>query len=364
MSEFHKLVVQDLIRETDDCVTVLFELDNDKKENFSFLPGQYLTIKTKINDEEVRRAYSICTGSREDGLGVSVKKVQGGKMSSFLNNSVKKGDVLEVMQPDGRFTLITNVDIQRDHYFFAAGSGITPVMSMIKSMLEDEPKSTAYLLYGSKDEDHIIFKKQFDALLNEYEGQLVVQHTLSRPIKEKSGGLLGMLGKSKTQWRGLKGRIDSGKVVRFLNENPAKSNTREFYICGPGDMIETVRTTLLGNGVVDNQIHQEYFTSGSSENRETIESASGAKLKALLNGQEINLVIQEGKTILDTLLDAGHEAPFSCTSGACSTCMAKVLEGNTEMEACFALDDDEIKDGYILTCQAHPTTKEVVIQYE
>ncbi len=364
MSDFHKLQVKDVIKETESCVTVLFDINEDNAESFKFVAGQYLTIKADVNGEEVRRAYSICTGQNENVVGVSAKKVPMGKMSTYLNEVVKTGDVLEVMRPDGRFTLITHVDMQRDHYFFAAGSGITPVMSMIKSMLEDEPKSTAYLLYGSKDENNIIFKDQLEELRSRYEGQLIINHALSKPTKEKSGGLLGMLGKKQTNWQGLKGRIDSAKVARFVMENPPKSENAEYYICGPGSMIETVKTTLMGNGVDKKNIHQEYFTTDDSNKAEITQATSGAALTAVLNGKEIKLTIQEGNTVLDTILDAGHEAPYSCTSGACSTCMAKVKKGSVEMEACFALDDDEIEAGYVLTCQAHPTSSEIEIEYE
>ena len=364
MSDFHKLVVSDVNKETESCVTVLFDIEEELRESFRFTAGQYLTIKADIGGEEVRRAYSICTGQSEKSVGVSVKLVKDGKMSTYLNESIKQGDVLEVMKPDGKFTLITHIDIQRDHYFFAAGSGITPVMSMIKTMLDDEPKSTAYVLYGSKDETNIIFKNQIEELIAKYEGQLIVEHTLSKPATLKTDGILGLLGKKKTKWAGLKGRIDSAMVARFLQHNTPKTDNAEFYICGPGDMIDTVRTTLMGNGIPKGSIHQEYFTSGETGNVEIASAMAGAKLTAHLNGQEIKLVIKEGKTLLDTLLDAGHEAPYSCTSGACSTCMAKVKKGSVEMEACFALDDEEINDGYILTCQAHPTSSEVEIEYE
>ncbi|MEM9545722.1 MAG: ferredoxin--NADP reductase [Bacteroidota bacterium] len=364
MSEFHKLKVKDVIHETEDCVTLLFDVDEKNKEHFNFTAGQYLTIKAVINDEDVRRAYSICTGQNEEDLGVSVKKVPNGKMSTFINKSVHKGDVLEVMRPDGKFKLITQVDLQRDHYFFAAGSGITPVMSMIKSMLEGEPKSTAYLLYGSKDESNIIFKQQLDELQSHYEGQLIVSHSLSQPMKSKSNGLLGILGKKSTNWSGLKGRIDSAKVAQFVQTNPAKSDQAEYYICGPGSMIETVETTLLGNGIDEKNIHREYFTTADVAKTEVTQATAGASLTAILEGKEINLTVEKGKTLLDTLLDAGHEAPYSCTSGACSTCVAKVNKGTVEMEACFALDDEEIEQGYILTCQAHPTCGEVEIEYE
>jgi ring-1,2-phenylacetyl-CoA epoxidase subunit PaaE len=364
MADFHKIKVAEVIAETDHCVSILFDIPEDLKADFEFTAGQYLTIKASIDDEEVRRAYSIYTAPHEDQLGVSVKIVEGGKMSTYLNKQVKKGDVLEVMRPDGRFTLITLQDTQRDHYFFAAGSGVTPVMSMIKSMLEQEPKSTAYLLYGNKDEDNIIFKDKIDYLKEQYEGQIVVEMTLSQPKTEKSGGIMGILGKKKTSWNGQKGRIDSAKVARFVQENPPKSVHAEYYICGPGAMIETVQTTLMGNGVDKSNIHQEYFTSTDGGDSGVSQAADGAKLIAKLGGKEIQLTVAKNKSLLDTMLDAGHEAPYSCTSGACSTCMAKLTKGTVEMEACFALDDDEIADGYILSCQAHPTSTEVEVDFD
>lgn len=364
MSDFHKLKVKDVINETESCITLLFDINQDIKDKFTFIAGQYLTIKATINGEEVRRAYSICTGQNDESIGVSIKKVQGGKMSTYLNESVQTGDVLEVMKPEGKFTLITHIDTQRDHYFFAAGSGITPVMSMIKSMLEDEPKSTAYLLYGSKDEHNIIFRDQLEELSKRYEGQIVIDHTLSRPTKEKSSGLLGILGKKQSKWQGLKGRINSQKVAHFVQNNPPKTDKAEYYICGPGDMIDIVQTTLIGNGVQKSNIHQEYFSTAKNDDVEVVSATSDAQMTAHLKGEAIKLTISKGKTILDTLLDAGHEAPYSCTSGACSTCMAKVLKGQVKMEACFALDEDEVESGYILTCQSHPTSSEIEIEYE
>ena len=364
MADFHKIKVADVIAETESCVSILFDIPEELKADFDFTAGQYLTIKAEINGEDVRRAYSIYTAPNEELLGVSVKTVEGGQMSTYLNSNIKKGDSLDIMRPDGRFTLITLQDVQRDHYFFAAGSGITPVMSMVKSMLEQEPKSTAYLLYGNKNEENIIFKDAIDALKEKYEGQIVVEMTLSQPKTEKESGIMGILGKKKTSWSGLKGRIDSAKVARFVQENPPKSEHAEYYICGPGAMIETVQTTLMGNGAEKSNIHQEYFTSGDSSNSDLAGGTDGAILYAKLGSKNFELPVQKNKTILDTMLDAGHEAPYSCTSGACSTCMAKLTKGTVEMEACFALDDDEIADGFILTCQAHPSSAEVEVDFD
>ena len=364
MADFHKIRVAEVITETESCVSILFDIPEELKSEFDFTSGQYLTVKADIAGEEVRRAYSICTAPHEDQLGVSVKIVEGGKMSTYLNTKVEKGDILEIMRPDGRFTLTTLQDTQRDHYFFAAGSGITPVSSMIKSMLEQESKSTAYLLYGNKDEENIIFKNEIESLKEKYEGQIVVEMTLSQPKTEKSTGIMGVLGKKRTSWSGLKGRIDSAKVARFVQENPPKSEHAEYYICGPGAMIETVQTTLMGNGVDKSNIHKEYFTSGDGSTADLSQASGGSILHAKLGGKSIELAIAKNKTLLDTMLDAGHEAPYSCTSGACSTCMAKLTKGTVEMEACFALDDDEIADGYILTCQAHATSSEVEVNFD
>jgi len=360
MSDFQSVVISKIKKETEDCVTLFFDVS--PKDKFEFTPGQYLTIKANINGEEIRRAYSICTSPIDDQIGVTVKTVQNGKMSTFLNTEVKEGDALEIMPPEGKFTLITSTDIHRDHYFFAAGSGITPVMSMIKTLLEQEPKSTAYLLYGSKNEDNIIFGSEIEKMQSLYEGQLVVEMTLSNPHKEKSTGILGVLGKKRTNWRGLKGRIDSSKVASFIQNNPPKSNHAEYYICGPGNMIETIQTTLLGNAVKKANIHQEYFS--ASDSKSEVSANKNAILVAIFNGDKIELPIQNNKSILDTMLDAGHDAPYSCTSGACSTCMAKVNSGSVEMEACFALDDDEVENGYILTCQSHPTSDTVEIDFD
>ena len=363
MADFQSIKVKNRIQETNDCVTLMLDIPSDKKDDFTFIPGQYLTVKSDINGEDVRRAYSICTSPLEEGLGISVKEVPNGKMSTYLNNEITEGKTIDVMKPDGRFILNTKQDIQRDHFFFAAGSGITPIMSMIKTLLEKEPKSSIYLMYGNRDENNIIFKEQLTQLQSTYNGQFHLDITLSKPITTKGSGLIGLLGKKSSSWKGLKGRIDTSKVVAHLNKYSSKSGNNQYYICGPGTMIDEVKSTLLGNEVSEKDIHQEYFTGGDSATKSS-SSANGAKLIATLKGEKIILDIPSGKTVLDTMIDAGHDAPYSCTSGACSTCMAKVTKGTVEMDACFALDDDEVTQGYILTCQAHPTSSEVEIDFD
>lgn len=362
MTDFYKLSVFEVIQETSSCVSIIFDISKEQKSKFKFVAGQYLTIAATINGEEVRRAYSIFTPPYDERIGVTVKRVVGGKMSNYLNDHIKKGDVLDVMAPAGHFKLQAEPDKQRDHYFFAAGSGITPVMSMISMILEQEPKSTVFLLYGNRDEDNIIFDKPLDQMVKKYENQFIMTISLSQPFKEKSKGLLGVLGKKKMKWAGSVGRIDSKKIASFIQNNPPRSDNSHAYICGPGAMIEEVETTLWGNGFPEELIHKEYFTP-PGEAKE-IDATTDASLKVKINGENHQFVNKEDKTILDTLIDNGIDAPYSCTSGACSTCMAKVLKGTVEMEMCYALDDDEIKDGYILTCQAHPTSKDVEVDFD
>lgn len=363
MSDFQLVKIKNKVKETQDCVTLYLDIPSSIKNDFSFVAGQYLTVRCNINGEDVRRAYSICTSPLEDNLGISVKVVPNGKMSTYLNNEVKEGDSIEVMKPEGRFTLDTKYNEQRDHYFFAAGSGITPIMSMIKTILENEPKSSIYLLYGNRDENSIIFKNQLEDLQNIYVGQFYLDITLSKSIKSKDSGIMGLLGKKTSSWKGIKGRIDSSKIVNHINKYPSKSLNNEYYICGPGTMIEEVKSTLIGNEVSEKYIHMEYFTGGNTSNVSTANTGD-SKMIATLKEENFEIEILSGKTILDTMIDAGYDVPYSCTSGACSTCMAKVTKGTVEMDACYALDDDEIKEGYILTCQAHPTTPEVEINFD
>jgi len=325
MSTFHSLEVSRVVKETADASTVYFKIPSDLADNYKFQAGQYLTLKFDINGKEERRAYSICTSPSENELGVNVKRVKKGLVSNHVNDHVKAGSTLDVMVPEGNFTIDLNENSARDFFFFAAGSGITPVMSMIKTVLEEEPKSNVFLLYGNRDENSIIFKNQLEELEKKYAGQLSVTNTLSSPIKEKKGGIGGFFSKGKINWEGEIGRIDANKIDKILAQG------KEYFT--------TTVTTAAGTG-------------------------QAAKIKVHLNGQEIDLDLKPEKTILDALIDEKYDAPYSCTSGACSTCVAKVLQGDTEMDACYALDDDEVADGYILTCQARAKSDYVELKFE
>jgi len=361
--EFHSLKISKIVSETVDTKTVYLEIPFSLKEEYHHLPGQYLTVKAEINGKEVRRAYSICTSPNSDVLGITIKKVKKGIMSSFLNEKVKEGDYLNVMTPEGNFIVKTDHLLARDHYFVAAGSGITPIISMIQTILEYEPKSVCYLLYGSRDESSIIFKDQLEHTAKKYEDQLFVQYVLSQPLEIKTGGLAGLFGKKVSEWKGMEGRITESHCSEFFKVFEPKNMERHYYVCGPGDMIEKVVGFLQSRHIDKKNIHKEYFTSGTSE--KSLDAGIHKSIVSVtLKGNTFDIIVPKGKTILDVLVEAKKDPPYSCTSGACSTCMAKVSEGEISMESCYALEDDEVAAGFILTCQSHPKTEKVVLSYD
>ncbi|MEI6409890.1 MAG: ferredoxin--NADP reductase [Bacteroidota bacterium] len=366
--EFFPLTVKKLTPETAEAVTLEFEIPEDLQDRFAYKQGQYITIKADIGGHELRRSYSMSSSPLEKRLAVTVKKVEGGKMSTYLCEQVKVGDVLSIATPEGRFFNKLDPDKRRTYYMIGAGSGITPLMSIIRTVLEAEPMSAVFLLYGSRNEESIIFRDAIDALSERYVGQLTVEHVLSRPKKESSGGLFGMFKKSSANWQGKTGRIDGRMLKAFLEDNMPHGPEENclYYVCGPGDLADIIKAALEKRGISDKQIHTEHFANANHVPGEFAENgaAAGNKIIVHLKGERIELPVPTGATILDVLVKAKYEPPYSCTAGACSTCMAKVLNGKVKMDACYALDDDEVKSGYILTCQAHPETPVVELTYD
>ena len=248
--DFFPLTIKEVRVETDEASTLVFEIPADLKETFRYRPGQYLTLRIHLEGEEYRRAYSMCSSPLETGLAVTVKRVPKGKISNYLNDTAKAGQSIEVMPPQGRFTPSLSPEQRMTYYLFGAGSGITPLLSILKTILEEEPQSMVYLLYGNRSEDTILFRDELDQLEKRYEGQLKVEHTLSRPSSDKPRGLAGLFSKGNTGWTGKKGRIDAGAVKKFLGENPATTKQSLFFICGPGKMIDTVTDTLSSTEMI------------------------------------------------------------------------------------------------------------------
>ncbi len=360
--DFYPLKVKQLRSETADAVTVLFEVPAALKETFRYTQGQYLTLRFEVRGRQERRAYSMCSSPLEPELAVTVKRVKKGLVSNHIHDQLKVGDLVSVMPPEGRFFTQLDADQRKTYYLIGAGSGITPLLSIIKTTLEEEPQSSLHLLYGNRNEETIIFQKELDELVQKYEGQLSVTHVLSRPKREKPKGIGGLFNKGKSNWEGLTGRIRKALLLEWLDSYPADAKSAEYFICGPGDMIDRVEQALSESGVPEENIHTERFISGRT-NTNSQEGLDGAKLVAKLNGTTVETTVPQGKTVLDVLLKEGHNPPYSCLAGACSTCMAKVAVGSVKMDACFALDEEEIQQGYILTCQSHPTSATIEVDF-
>jgi ring-1,2-phenylacetyl-CoA epoxidase subunit PaaE len=359
MPKFHPLTVQDIRRETADCVSVAFDLPAELAQDYQFTQGQYLTLKAEINGEEVRRSYSICVSPDDEDLRVAIKKVPGGRFSTFANEVLQAGDTLEVMTPMGNFFTELNPANEKHYVAFAAGSGITPIMSIMKAVLQQEPNSQFTLFYGNRGVDSIIFHEQIEALKSNYLNRLSVHHLLSR---EHPGVDL------------FYGRIDADKCNSIFNLLIDPKDVDEFFICGPEPMIHAVRDTLVDQlKVPSKQVHVELFTSPvaplvpqqETEEEEAVDQSATSTVQVTVDGEMTTFELNPGgKTILDAASEAGSDVPFSCKGGVCSTCKAKVMEGKVKMDINYALEEDEVAAGYILTCQAHPRSERVVISFD
>lgn len=355
--KFYTLKVKNIIRETEDAVSVEFEVPEELKSEYSYRAGQHLNFKANINGEEIRRSYSICTAQDENILRIAVKQQPYGIFSSYMNKELKVGDKLEVMTPSGVFTTDIDENTDKRFIFFAAGSGITPIISHIKTILKTAPKSTVTLVFGNKGFNDVIFKEDLEQLKNKFLTRFELVYVYSR---EKVGNEL------------QEGRLDKEKIELFGETFFKGRKFDEVFVCGPKPMIFAVKEIFEAAGYDSHRIHFELFDTQqkeSEQNREKEVSQNTDKVESnvtvILDDEEFYLNLSsDGKSILDAAIDAGVDAPFSCKGGVCSTCKAKVLEGEVSMDVNYALEEDEVNEGYILTCQSHPKTDKLIVSYD
>ena len=367
--KFHPLKVNTVRFETNEAVQIGFGIPKALQETFRFDPGQYLTIKVNVNGTLLRRAYSICSAVKEENISILIKRLEGGRVSNFLNDQVKYNDQFEILPPGGHFKLTLDKAHKAHYLFIGAGSGITPLMSMIQSILDEEPESSCSLLYGSRNEQNIIYKNKLDRLQLVYSDRFSVRYVLSRPEKQKASGLSSLFTKPKHSWTGEIGRVDKSRIQSFLDSHQEKE-VKGYYICGPGQMIEAAVSTLEELGIDKSLVHREYFSAADASTKEEVVVSNQpvretpSKVLITLYGIKKELSINNNTNIVQALLDTGVEPPYSCLEGTCSTCMAKVTKGEVSMDVSIGLEDDEKEKGYILTCQAHPITDEVELSYD
>lgn len=357
MAEWYTLRVKDTNQETPLAKTIELEVPQDASSEFEFRAGQFLNIRLEMDGEMEERSYSLSSPDLKEGLRITVKKIEGGKVSTEMVDSVQPGDSIECAPPEGRFTMEPTPTERRYHYFVAAGSGITPIFGLIKHLLEEEPKSQIHLLYGNRNEEDVIFKDELEELAKKYKGQLYVKHVFSRVPRPKWN--IFKIDDSQP-WHG---RIDTKKVAKWLKRNDHRSFEAHYYVCGPGSLNQNVHDYWKQSGIPSKHIHVESFKTAEDRAEASKEEGSWT-LNAVLDGEEYTFSVMGDKTILDTLIDEGVDAPHSCTSGACATCMAMMLDGDVEMDVDFALADEEKEEGYVLTCQARAKSKVVSVNYD
>jgi ring-1,2-phenylacetyl-CoA epoxidase subunit PaaE len=356
MIHFHPLRIQKVQRETEDCVVLGFEVPDHLKETFRFIQGQNLTFRAFFDGQEVRRNYSICSAPYENTLQVAVKKVEGGLFSTFANEQLKAGDQLEVMPPTGTFNTALDPSHQKHYVAFAAGSGITPIISIIKTTLCAEPHSRFTLVYGNKSKNSIIFKEELEMIKDQHMDRFTLHHILSR---EASDTVLNS------------GRIDVDKLNLLFSKVMPLEGCDTFFICGPEGMIFCVRDYLLGKGVLPQHIHFELFTVPGQEKAAGTHQQQGgvstpaAKVRVKLDGITFQFDLPfEGPSVLDAALEQGADLPYACKGGVCTTCKALLREGEVHMDVNWGLEPEEVEKGFILTCQSHPTTPFLLVDFD
>ncbi|WP_271407786.1 1,2-phenylacetyl-CoA epoxidase subunit PaaE [Pseudomonas sp. Q1-7] len=356
MSKFHSLTIKEVRPETRDAVSIAFDIPADLAETYRFTQGQHLVMRTQLEGEEVRRSYSICTGVNDGELRVAIKRVAGGRFSAYANESLKAGQSLEVMPPSGHFFVELDATRRGNYLAVAAGSGITPILSIIKTTLEAEPHSRVTLLYGNRSSASALFREQLEDLKNRYLQRLNLIFVFSREQQDVDL---------------YNGRIDADKCGQLFARWIDVKALDAAFICGPQAMTETVRDQLKANGMPAERIHFELFAAtGGSAKREAREAAratdsAASQVTVISDGRELTFELPRNSvSVLDAGNAQGLELPYSCKAGVCSTCKCKVIEGEVEMDSNFALEDYEVAAGYVLSCQTFPVSEKVVLDFD
>ncbi len=348
---FHSLEITEIQKETAESVSITFDIPNELVESFVFVPGQYLTLKADIDGEEVRRSYSICSKRTiRNKLTIGVKQVENGKFSTYANKVLEVGQTLESMAPMGKFRFLASPEKSASYLLIAAGSGITPILSILQSILEEEPESKVTLIYGNRSIKSIMFKEQLEDLKNRFMSRFTLYHVLSRQLGDVAL---------------FNGRIDSDKLHAFNATLIDVQMLNNVYICGPEQMINSVQEGLTTLGVAKDKIHFELFgTQTQKKAKSTVDSEKDIELQIIHGGKKHLLMVSKDDCVLDVALESGTDLPFACKGGVCATCKAKLDSGSVSMELTYGLEQEEVDDGYILTCQAFPTSKNLVVNFD
>lgn len=354
MARFHSLTVKDIQEETRDCISVAFDLPEELRSEFQFIQGQYLTLRSWIDGEEVRRSYSLCSSPLDEELRVAIKHIPGGKFSTFAHTVLKEGDVMDVMSPMGNFYTSLAADQEKSYVAFAAGSGITPIMSIMKTVLRTEANSQFTLCYGNRSVSSIIFREEIEGLKNQYLDRLQIHHFLTR--EELDVPLFN-------------GRFSEEKLARIFATLLDPVSVDEYFLCGPEEMIRTIEKALLGAGVDAKRIHKELFVASTPQTKAqtVVSERSDMTCEVIVKdgGKQFRFDWESAsENLLDAALEYGADLPYACKGGVCCTCKAKLVEGKVEMEVNYALEEEEVEAGYILTCQARPLTDKVIVDYD
>ncbi|MBO3660475.1 phenylacetate-CoA oxygenase/reductase subunit PaaK [Acinetobacter variabilis] len=351
MSQFIPLTIKSIQPQTEQAICIAFELSPEHAESFQYQPGQHLTIRHMTEQEELRRCYSICSDSDED-MSIAIKKIDQGQFSTWANENLKVGDVLEVMPPQGVFFQKAAKTGGKHYLGFAAGSGITPILSIVKAVLNRQQDATFTLVYGNRSWKQTMFSEQIMDLKDRFKERLQLINIFSRELNDSEI---------------FNGRIDAEKLQQLFQAGLIPAETDHCFACGPEEMMNAIETLLPTLGIERNKIHTERFNTGTAPkaSAQQIESRTEEKVNIILDGRELIIeVSKQDDSILDAALRAGADLPYACKGGVCATCKCKVLQGEVEMAINYSLEEEEIQKGYVLSCQARPTTQNVRISFD